>query len=550
VSKKNKPHKAGERGTGRAPGAARADRRRTAIVCWGLLLCLLAVYHVNGDFLIGNDSKPNMYLAVSVLNEGNLSFTPREMPFMFRWKLDTPGGKVDTTVRHWRTPINGKKPEDLYRAGALSVDGPMYYLVPSVREGLYVNQYGPGAGLCGLPVATIMHLVTGDLAANTKALWYGAKFTASAMVAGSAVFVFLAGLAFTTRPRALLVAGAYGLGTCVWSTSSQALWQHGPNEFFLALGLLLLTRIRAGNRFAALCGLACAAAVVCRPTSAILAAAIGIYLLIADRKAMLWYLLGALPLAVLMGAYNQYYLGSPFEFGQFAGSAGVAARQIGSRDIWQARPWVGAAGTLFSPSRGLMIYSPFIALALVGAIAAWRRKELSALRPLTVAVVAELCLVSCYFNWWAGWSYGPRYLADTGPAMALLLMPAMSWILHRKAVAAIFAVLLAWSVCVQVVGAFAYNVVGWNGRLAGYEVRLAGQSAPVLADDETQVRRILRSSGPGKVVPVLLDIDQPEHRHRLWSVGDSQILYYIRHFTESRKQKKRQSQQALEDPAS
>jgi hypothetical protein len=85
--------------------------------------------------------------------------------------------------------------------------------------------------------------------------------------------------------------------------------------------------------------------------------------------------------------------------------------------------------------------------------------------------------------------------------------------------------------------------------LASYEVHLAGRGEPVLADDETEVRRILRSSGPGKVVPVLLDIDQPEHRHRLWSVGDSQILYYIRHFAQSRERKERQMRQALSDPA-
>ena len=66
--------------------------------------------------------------------------------------------------------------------------------------------------------------------------------------------------------------------------------------------------------------------------------------------------------------------------------------------------------------------------------------------------------------------------------------------------------------------------------------------------DEAEAHRILRSSGPGKVVRLLLDVDQPEHRHRLWSVGDSQILHYVRHFAESRKQKRRYIRQALSDP--
>jgi len=35
-----------------------------------------------------------------------------------------------------------------------------------------------------------------------------------------------------------------------------------------------------------------------------------------------------------------------------------------------------------------------------------------------------------------------------------------------------FAVLATWSIAVQAVGAFAYDIYGWNARLDGYELRL------------------------------------------------------------------------------
>jgi len=102
--------------------------------------------------------------------------------------------------------------------------GPRYLVVPTKHEGVYVSTFGPGPGLFALPVMIVLDLFTGDIAAHPQTLWHGAKFAASVAVAGSVVFVFFAALAFTGRWQALAVALAYGLGTSVWSISSQALW--------------------------------------------------------------------------------------------------------------------------------------------------------------------------------------------------------------------------------------------------------------------------------------------------------------------------------------
>ena len=204
---------------------------------WPLPFLLFAVYLLNGDFLPIGDAKASTYLPVSLLSEGNLTFTPEEFPFMFVWNYSAPDGVHEVSFNAW-----DEKSRALYADGRLTVSAPRYYLVPSKREGEYINTFGPGVGLTALPFFAGVSLFTDDLGAQPKLLWYTGKTVAAALVAASAYFVFLTGLTFASRRAALLLAAAYGLGTCVWSISSQALWQHGPVEFFLALGVWLLTR--------------------------------------------------------------------------------------------------------------------------------------------------------------------------------------------------------------------------------------------------------------------------------------------------------------------
>ena len=63
-----------------ATTTATIGRSRNAAWAAGIVVVLFAIYHLNGDFLPGNDAKPNVYLALSILDEGNLTFTPSEMP--------------------------------------------------------------------------------------------------------------------------------------------------------------------------------------------------------------------------------------------------------------------------------------------------------------------------------------------------------------------------------------------------------------------------------------------------------------------------------------
>ena len=509
-----------------------------------LFAILFGIYLANGDFLRGDVATFSSYLPSALLNRGKLSTTPTEMPWMFIWELRTESGPRLIPVRRWTDRIGDSTLFELKDRGDLVFLRHVESQTPTVRhdektgEVVFVNTFGVGAGLSALPVFAVLHVIFGDLENHPRLIWYGAKVVASMLVAGSAVFVFLAVLRFTTRRPALLIALAYGLGTCVWSLSSQTLWQHGPNEFFLAAGAYFLVHVDRGRLHAAACGLAFSAAVACRPTSLVVAVTVGAYILITNRKAALPFLLGALPIGVALGWYNAYYFGSPLSPGRDYIDRLVAVEKTGSADLWQTPLWTGAAGLLFSPSRGLLVYSPFVIFAIPAFLRVWRDRRFHALRPLTLATLALVLLASKWFDWWGGWTFGYRPIVDTMPFVAICLVAGIERIVAHRTAFLAFCVLLSWSVLVQFVGAFAYDLDVWNGPVLRYEVVAPGRSAPLEIADREDARRIARLNPGSLVRMVIANIDLPEYRYRLWSVRDSQLVYLFENFRAMRYRKK------------
>jgi hypothetical protein len=493
-------------------------------------LLLFAVYLSNGDFLTTADSVPNMYLPSSLLREGNLSFTPEEMPFMFRWGLKTGPETKPARLQRWSQEIEGKRAADLRREGRLEFWEPRYYVSASSREGEYVGIYGPGPGLAALPFYAAGELLWGDLRERRDVVAWLGKVAAAAFAAASAAFVFLAAARRTTLRAASLLALAYGLGTCVWSQSSQALWQQTPVLLFLSVFAWALLRTPETRGSLALAGFALGCAVLCRPTWGLLLAAAGLGLLKTSPRSIVPFGLGAAaPLALLLG-YAAVYLESFLDFGQMDAAAGVALQKTGSMDVWQTPLWEGAAGHLASPSRGLLVYSPFLAFAGWGAWAAWRDRAFLPLRALSLGLAALLFLTFRWFDWWGGHSFGYRLIVDTMPIFAVLLIPVVGRILESPAPRRILLGLVAWSVGVQFLGAFAYDQEGWNARAEGVEVRVPGRKKPVVAATSEAAAAL----GGEFLGPHRLDVDQPEHRARLWSVRDNPIAYYASRFGESR----------------
>lgn len=477
-----------------------------------LFLACFGAYALNGGlFPLANDAKGNMLLGLNAITNHSLSMEPWQAPADFGWTLTQPDGTESRIkIRQWNSQLDA-----LYRDGQLRARED-YYMVPSVHPGRYVNTFGLGAALTVLPVYAVMNLFT-DLAANRPAWYYGTKVAASLLVAGAAVLIFLTMRRFAV-PALPAAVGAltFGLGTCAWSVSSQLLWQQTPALFFLALGAWCLAGVPARPRFAAYCGMAFGMATLCRPTAVISTLLVGGYLLWlalgpgvlsrwrpeAERAEFNWrpfllYVLGGLPFAVLLGAYNAYYLGSPLTSGQMVASEQMVMAQKGADSFFQTPLAEGLAGLLFSPSRGLFVYSPVMLLGLVGAVMAWKSpRAFAMLIPLQAAVLLEVIVSAKHFDWWGGWTFGPRRVVDTGVFLTLLMIPVIARVVRVRWMCAGFGALLLYSVSVQVIGAWSYHLGAWEGKGG-------------------------------------MNIDRPEYRHRLWSWSDTQIGFHATHFQEA-----------------
>ncbi len=509
----------------------------------GLFVLLLGVYHLNGDFLPIRDAAANLHSAVTLVTQGTFSFSPASTPQVYDWKLKGSKDGEIVSVPHWDAMIRGRRAWELWEQGELALDLPPYYLASTRHPGITVSIYGPGTPLIAAPLFGLIRNADVDLQRRPWIVWYGGKFVAACLVAASAVFIFWTCAGFITPERSAIVALAYGLGTCVWSASSQALWQQAPTVFFTSLGILLLSRRERDRVWLAGAGAALGAAVVCRPTAGLLLVALGVYLARIDRKTLIPFALGALGPGIFLAAYNGWYFGSPFSFGQ-GETAAVAMVKTGSPELWQTPPWIGLPGLLLSPSRGLLVFSPFLAFALWGAFMAWKSPAHALLRPVSAAFFALLLLSSFWFDWWGGYSFGYRLIADLMPLLILLLLPVLDRIFSDKRLLAVGAALLALSIAIQFVGAFAYDIGGWDGMTV-YEVRVPGR-APVRLENRADAQA-LGGANPGSTGrAVVLDIDTPEFRDRLWSITDSPIPYYLGHFGEARRAKKAMMASTLE----
>ena len=154
-------------------------------------------------------------------------------------------------------------------------------------------------------------------------------------------------------------------------------------------------------------------------------------------------------------------------------------------------------------------------------------------------------VVARWFGWTGGWAYGPRLLADAGTLLAFLAIPVAEEIRRSRTRAAAFGVCLAWSVAVQVVGAFAYDVTGWNERVL-FVVTQPGKERPILFTTAEEARREVWAHG-GSMEERKVNVDTREGQPRVWSIRDNQILYYVEHFLQARRLKQVAIEKFLKD---
>jgi hypothetical protein len=512
------------------------DSKSTVIAAGIVFVLLMVAYLAPAGFTPGHDATANVHLAANFALRGKLTFTPLEDSSIFKWShLANAGGDTPARVRDGKVFPGGDNFRVAFDSGKLKLGSRPYYLVPTVQTDVYANTFGPGAGLFAAPFFLAARAIAPNLLETTEGLWTIATFAAAAAVAGSALFLFLTGAPRLGVLRATLITLAYGLGTCVFSVSSQALWQHGPGEFFLGLGGFLLLR-GDPERPTFWTGLTLAAAAACRPPLGIVCCSVALFLLIQKRGPGWRYVLGAAIPVTMLAVYNWILFGSPIAFGQTADTR-LAVYKTGSESLWQTPLWEGALGLLISPSRGLLIFSPIVMVALWGGVKAFSRNGDKAVRPIFVSVLVLWVVAFKHFDWWGGWSFGYRPIVDTMILSAFVAIPIVDSLWIKDWARWCCVPLLAWSITVQLLGAFAYDLYGWNNR-AGYACVGPGPDAVTFIADVDHLDTCSKLTGT-RLLPVHANIDLALFRNRLWSWHDSQILYYLRNWEDTRMERKK-----------
>jgi hypothetical protein len=230
-------------------------------------------------------------------------------------------------------------------------------------------------------------------------------------------------------------------------------------------------------------GLLCGLIAGNRPADVALAAPLGAYgLFWAGRRAGLVAVAALVP-ALLVLLYNVGVIGA----------VGGAYGLVGSATFFQHDMGSGLAGLLFSPTRGLFVFSPFLLFLAF----AWRhRPHDRAERALTLAVSAAVVLQVLLYSktdWRGGISWGPRFMTDLLPLLMWLLVPVVMALRGRGR--ACFMAAVGVAIAIESVGAFAYTGVtdqpifavasgpdtlraAWDWRNAPFVASLAHGLAP------------------------------------------------------------------------
>ncbi len=280
------------------------------------------------------------------------------------------------------------------------------------------------------------------------------KFVAVALAATVALLLLALLRRMLPEREAWLLALVFALGTGNWSTASQALWQHTYGQVAILGCLYAIDRWEEGAanvRWEWIAGFCAGCALTIRPSNIALLVALGVVLGLRRTRPGTWIRV----LAPVMVAGALTGAGNLAVFGRVSG---------GYQHVLSGHFIEGLAGILFSPARGLLVYTPVVIFALA---ALSRRARVAAGRHGRVIVAAgifsicQIGVVAFWPTWWGGYCWGPRLLTDIlAPLMILVAagLPALPGSGWRRALA----VVAVYGLLIQAIGVYCYPEGRWD----------------------------------------------------------------------------------------
>lgn len=371
-----------------------------------ILLISLFIFNINFRYIGSGDVVPNELLPISVIYEQDFDFN----------EFVVDGSKLP----YWFSDINGR----------------------------IVSAYPIIPGILNLPVYLIAYIFGVNLLRNSFLL----SMLSSSMISSiSVVFMYLCLRKVCRRQgAAIFFALIYALATCVWSVASRGIYQHGPSLLFITISLYIL--FNKSSNLIPYAGLFLGMAVFNRPTNILIALPLTFYIFFRHRNEFMKYILLAGIPAFFLCLYSYVYFGDIICLGQGRSLFGLI------KDFSSGNFLPALAGLLFSPSRGLFIFSPIFIFSFGYLFyALFSKKTESIYKYLSISVISLVLLYSKWPMWWGGHSFGYRLLIELIPMLIIFL--AVCWervIVNYWYLKSIFLCFLLVSVYIHFLGAFYY----------------------------------------------------------------------------------------------
>jgi len=294
---------------------------------------------------------------------------------------------------------------------------------------------------------------------------------ASVLIALTSIFIYLIGcLCFNDQKYSILITFIFAFCTSAWSTASRALWQHTSSIFLLAVSLYLIVLAKENPKYEPLMirlvGILLAFSYVVRPTNSISILLFTTYILIRHRKHFLPYCLWSLIVVIPFLLFNFSVYHSPLSTYYLPQHQFNANLHFGE----------ALAGNLFSPSRGLFIFSPVLLFSIYGILMKVRNRQMEILDYFILAIMLlHWVTISTFPTWWAGHSYGPRYFSDIIPYFIYFLIPVVSKIptltgIRKAGVTFLLFCSVLISFFIHFRGATDWEVYAWNSDPVNVDV--------------------------------------------------------------------------------
>lgn len=310
-------------------------------------------------------------------------------------------------------------------------------------DGHLYSRKGIGMTLAALPFFWLA-LQSAHLGNVQTAMLTNAFVTA---LTGLLVYRFLRQLGYSPGV-ALGTALAFGLGTMAWPYA-RYLFSESLSGLGLMMSAYFLLRFQQepGQGSALLSGTGLGVALLARLNNAIAVPLLGLALLIdlarsrppgrrSWLKPIVWFLLPIGVALVISGWYNWIRFGNPLTTGYLP------------EERFATPFFEGVYGLTLSPGKGLLWYNPLLFAALAGWLAFFRRHRREAVLSGAL-VLSQVAFYAPWYLWWAGHSWGPRFLVTILPFAVLSLAPALEAAFHRRMPAIAFVLLATLSLGVQ-----------------------------------------------------------------------------------------------------